>query len=124
MAFDSLKHALGAENLGTAKAGTNLTAGQYLGVQLVGTGVEYAVTINSGQVCVLYNNPASGEAVTMYGPGHTVKAKSGGTITAGQYITITGSSAFSAVGSAFADVRVGYATTAATSGDIFTLRLT
>lgn len=124
MAFDNLKHALGSENLGDAKAAENLTAGQYYGVQLVGTGVKYATSIESGQVLVLYNNPASGSPAVCYGPGHTVKAKSFGTILKGQFITIAQSSSFKAVGSAFADNRVGYAVTAATSGDIFTLRLT
>ena len=123
MAFDSLKHGLGAENF-PALAGEDLTGAQYKAVQLTGTGVRYAVDVASGRVVVCYNTPSSGQAVTAYGAGHVVKAKSGGALTPGAYVTITGSSTFTSVGSPFFGA-VGnvYSTGSTTSGDIVSIRL-
>lgn len=104
----------------TLVAGADLSAGQYLGVKVDGSGNAIACSVNGEQAYgVLLNDPASGEEATVAISGIT-KAEAGGAIAVGANVAVDADGQF--ITAATADIIVGIARSAAgAAGEVFSL---
>lgn len=108
----------------TLVAGADLSAGQYLGVKLDGSGNAVLCSVEGEQVYgVLQNDPDTGEEGTVAIAGIT-KAEAGGVIAIGDSVVVASDGQFLDANDAAgtADIVVGIArSAAAAAGEIFSL---
>lgn len=100
-------------------AGADLSAKQYHVVMLVTTAkqVKASTGATAGNIGILQNDPASGEAASVVGGGMT-KAYAGGNINAGDFVTANTTAQCVATTTAN-NKTVGKALTGATAGQLF-----
>lgn len=115
----------GSQTTAAADLSTGLTGqggtGQFLAVKITGSRQVNVCTTGDYIYGVLQNKPASGQAADVGILGVT-KAMSGGTVTAGDYLSVDSSSRFVTASSTFARVAVAIEGAAAAS-TVFTIAL-